>query len=87
MKKLKNFFSPVKGGVLDGYTFSQFVSSPQRWLPILINLGFITVVLIESREAPIDGMLLVISFLVTILLVVIFKNLQKWNDLKNHTSR
>jgi hypothetical protein len=87
--KFKSFFTPVKGGHQDGYTFKKFMSSPQRIVPPLAIMGLLTAVFMEGKESfgePVSYYA-AIGFCVFILTVYTFKTLQHWNDLKRHTSR
>ncbi len=48
----ESFFSPVQGGQNHGYTFVQFISSPQRWGTLLVSLLFIALTLnIGQKES------------------------------------
>ena len=87
--KFKSFFTPVKGGHQDGYTFKKFISSPQRIVPPLVGIGLLTAVFVEGKESFGEpaGYYGSIAFCLFILAVYTFKTLQHWNDLKNHTSR
>ena len=88
-KKLSNFFSPVKGGQLDGYTFKTFIMSLKRMFPLFVLIGFLITVLVQGKESfgEVGWYYGMISFFIAIIILFTFKTLQHWNDLKNHTSR
>ena len=88
-EKLTNFFSPVKGGHLDGYTFKKFLMSFQRIGVFSIILSFLFIGIFSDKESFVEPFRYygVIGFFSFILILFIFKSLQHWNDLKNHTSR
>ena len=87
--KLSNFFSPVKGGHQDGYTFKKFIMSLKRMFPLFAIIGMLTAVLVSGKEGfgEIGWYYGSIVFFVGIIIIFTFKTLQHWNDLKNHTSR
>ena len=86
MKKI-TFFSSVQGGQNHGYTFLQFLSSPQRWGTLLTALLFIAWVLNVGQKESIEIIAIPLAFLSAIFFTLIFLHLRKWNDLKNHRSR
>jgi len=85
----ESFFSPVQGGQNHGYTFLQFISSPQRWGTLLVSLLFIAwVINIGQKEhIEVEVTAIPLAFLSAIFFGLIFLHLRKWNDLKNHKSR
>jgi hypothetical protein len=84
----KTFFSPIEGGVLDGYTFKEFLKSPQRWLIPLIWAIFTMAIIYHKDEfESVIGLLVSLGFMSLILVVFVFKTLQHWSDLKQHKSR
>ena len=89
MGNLKSFFSPVKGGHLDGYTFKTFILSLKRLAPLFAITGMLIILLCTDKNTfdPIWTYHGAISFFVGIIIIFTFKTLQHWNDLKNHTSR
>jgi len=89
MGKLKEFFSPVKGGHQDGFTFRKFILSLKRMAPLFAISGMLTALLCTDKDTfdPVWTYYGSIGFCVSIIILFIFKTLQHWNDLKNHTSR
>lgn len=91
LEKIKDFFSPVKGGHYDGLKFSKWIMGGQRMGVFIFMVLFTSASLIfgGSREEwdPQWAKPAVTVFLVGIILFFIFKTLQHWNDLKNHRSR
>lgn len=83
----ESFFSPVQGGQNNGYTFLQFISSPQRWGTLLTTLLFIAWVLNVGQKESLEIIAIPLAFLSAIFFTLIFLHLRKWNDLKNHRSR
>ena len=88
--KLKSFFSPVKGGHQDGLKFGKWFMHGQRLGLWTIFIGSTTAFISFADKSTFDPELTfngVAIFLGSISLLIIFKTLQHWNDLKNHTSR
>lgn len=90
MKKIKEFLSPVKGGHYDGLQFRKWIMHGQRLGLVLI---FTTVILTLGITSPIEewdpqwGFWGTEVFLGLILILILFKIMQHWSDLKKHTSR
>jgi hypothetical protein len=90
MKKLKDFFSPVKGGGHDGLKFGKWFMHMQRaglisiFILVMSTLGLISP--IEEWDPQWTFVAVEIA-LGLILTLITFKTLQNWNDMKNHTSR
>lgn len=84
------FFSPVKGGHQDGLKFGKWFMSGQR-IGIISLFGMATILFTlfadKTTFDPEAWWYGGIGFLGSITLFIIFKTLQHWNDLKNHTSR
>jgi len=90
LKSITNFFSPIKDGHFKGLTFGKwFWGSFQRFGLIGVFLIGIFVVAINKDEFIGEEYWypILICFFTTILLLIIFKILQHWNDLKNGRSR
>jgi amino acid permease len=84
---MKKYFSPIEGGQNHGYTFLQFISSPQRWGTLLVSLLFIALTLNIGQKESLEIISIPLAFLLLIFFGLIFLHLRKWNDLKNHKSR
>ena len=90
MEKIKQFFKPVEGGPQDGLQFGKWFIHMQR--AGLISI-FLLVVLNLNRLSPKEewdpqwSFWGVEGFLSLILCLIVYKTLQHWGDLKNHTSR
>jgi hypothetical protein len=85
------FFSPVKGGHQDGLEFGKWMMHGSRIG--LISLFTVSLILFSLFAGPasefdpewtFNGIKI---FLGSIDVLIVFKTLQHWNDLKNHTSR
>lgn len=90
INSLKAFFSPIDEGHFKGLTFSKwFWGSFQRFGLIGVFLTFIFIVAINKSEFYHEPYWypILLSFLSGILLLIIFKILQHWDDLKNGRSR
>jgi hypothetical protein len=87
MNKVKQFFSPIQGGHLHGYTFGKFFKSTQRWIPPVVNIVFMLIPAYHLKETSLGAFIAVEVFLFSILCIWAYKTLQHWNDLKNHKSR
>jgi len=90
MKKIKEFLSPVKGGHYDGLQFGKwFMDMSRAGLILIFSIITLTLGLFSPIEEwdPEWSFWGAEVFLGLILIVIIFKTLQHWDDLKNHTSR
>lgn len=86
----KGFFSPVEGGILDGYTFKEFFFSGTRIVPLAGILLMLCAVIFNKSEFDHEPywFWISISFLLLVLVLFLWKGIfQHWNDLKNHRSR
>jgi hypothetical protein len=90
MKKIKEFLSPIKGGNYNGLEFGKWFMDMSR--AGLISI-FSIIMLTLGEFSPIEewdpewGFWGAEVFLGLILILIIFKTLQHWSDLKKHTSR
>ena len=86
-ERIKEFMKPVEGGHYDGLKFWSFMFSFER-IPLVL-LFIIANVLVVNFD---DTLTTPVSICLTIALeliatLVLFKSLQHWSDMKNHTSR
>ena len=86
-EKIKEFMKPVEGGAWGGLKFWPFMFSFER-IPLVL-LFIIANVLVVNFD---DTLTTPVSICLTIALeliatLVLFKSLQHWSDMKNHTSR
>lgn len=86
-EKIKEFLKPVEGGPWDGIKFWPFMFALER-LPlvlIIIAANILVVNFDETMTKPIAiGVTIALSLIATL---VLYKSLQHWDDMKNHTSR
>ncbi len=87
MKKIKEFFSPVKGGHYDGYKFWPFMWALER-LPLVLIFIITNIIVVNFDETMTSSIAIGLTVgLEAIACLILFKSLQHWNDMKNHTSR